>query len=398
METTPSPGERSPIPEVEGLVIACDGSFGPVLMLSGNVQPKENGTPIYPHWKEVLRPGPLRDANGREWSITPQDIDDAVSDANRALLKGWRPPIQDRHYGPTKCYGRVTAARKNERGAMEWKHEFKGKEEADEALSLSTSLMVKPMLVPKFRDANGEYFKWFPLHSASVFNPQDKYLADYKPALAASGQQVNAVLLSPAQEDIHMDITPLRTALGDKATGKPDADVLALAATEYVAVSQKLSDQAEANGVLLTKLNNAEQALALSDEIGEEMDPRFLAIAAKGADADIRCARAENKINAKQAEWLASRVKSAPALALSADASTPSTIDDFITFASLGSGLARQPITRTPPAGVVPVTPEHRPGNDPALALSGEEQETPEQLAAREARLREDWNLAPKKV
>lgn len=395
--------------------------------------PKRNGIPCHYFYKESLLPGEFDDSKGNHWKITPKDIDDAISDTNRALLLGWEPPIQDDHNTPKKSFGFITGVRKNDRGGMELLHQFMGDDEAKEALRRKTSVMLRP----EWTDTSTrQKYKWFCDHSAVCFRPQLKNLRDYVPALAASsGEPINAVYLTLSNEsntgpqapnmkgDPDMDLStisaPFRLALGDSAKNKSDADVLALAAVSLTAqpklpdslsiseLRASLGDSAndatdaqipmlalaahyEGNQELAKKLNEAEserdtakqQVLALSADDEEAMTPQVLALSQMAYEGRIDKAELERQagkpgLNAEQAAWLRKAIKESGALMLSADPTTNVTeVDRMIAFAKLGhtSIDPNNPLRRGTPVKPMP-TPPGTP-----LALEGKDDSPPAKM------------------
>lgn len=388
MEITPTDAANPPASTAQiGLLLSFESDFAPTLTLGSNLPKTRNGFDCHYRDKESLKPAKLTDAKGNQWNLTPTVMDEIIHDINRALSLGHEPPIQDDHYKPTKNFGWIKGVKKNSHGGIDLLHQFLGEKARDEALTRKTSIM----LMPNFTDEKGNKYKWFLDHQASVLRPQFRDLEDFKqPALAASnGQPVEAVSLTLAeaealpQEDI-MDLSQLRASLGDKAKDQPDDQLLALAAKELtdsrtaLALSaQSLKDQTEANSVLVGELNAAEaardNALALAaPEANDPPNPQVLALSGKLSEMSISLALKENKINDKQAESLRSRIKTTPALALSADETSGTTpIDDLIAFAALGADdpKAIKPIVRGTPAKPLalgaepeagPMTPERK--------------------------------------
>lgn len=327
------------IEPIVGLILSSDEDFESALTLGTDLPKTRNGFKCIYYTKEMLKPDAFTDAKGKLWEITPKDVDDALADFNRALKLGHEPAIQDRHSKDPdrKGYGWVVGAKKNARGGLEWMHQFLGDESASDALKRKSSIM----LIPNYTDEKGNFYKWWPDHSAMVLNPRLRDLEDFKPALAASdGQAVNAVYLTLADGDTPMDLTVLRAALGDTAKDQPDEKVLALCAEELTTTRVKLKDQTEANGVVVTELKKVERArddaLALAAD-PEPISPQLLALSRKSAATDIALALANGKIGAKQAEWLSARAAKDSALILSDDAEGKTKIDEMIEFAALGA-------------------------------------------------------------
>lgn len=332
-----------------GLILKIDygSEFVPTLTLGQTAPKDDGGNRFYDYWKEVLKPGKLHDSKGRDWDIKPNDIDEAVTDGERALSLGFEPLIQDDHFKPTTSYGTIKGFRKNSNGALEWLHRFSKRDgrSAEENRDKALAKKISPMLIPDFTDARDRKFKWWPEHSASIFRPQQKDLQDFTPALAASdGQAVNAVYLTLADGEIPMlDLKPLRDILGEKAKDQPDDKVLALSTELFIENRTKLTDQIDANKLLVVELKKAEgerdtaKALALSAAEDEPTDPKLIAMGAKVASRDVALALSGGQITKKQSEYLLEQLKTKPALSLSADENTASPIEDLLAFAKLGA-------------------------------------------------------------
>ena len=240
-----------------------------------------------------------------------------------------------------KNFGYVKGIRKNTNGRIELLHQFVGDEEFNDAMNNKTSVL----LLRGKKDENGNQYRWWLDHNTCIPNPQDRTLGDYtdfQPALAASdGQAVNAVYLTLADGDIPMDLTPLRTALGEAAKDQPDEKILALSADEIVKIkklSTDLTDAKDANKLLVEKLTAADQKiLSLSDEEIEEPAPQLLAMGRKMASQAIELSLKTGRLTKKQADFLRTKAQSSPALCLSDDVDKPSQIDDLIAFAMLGA-------------------------------------------------------------
>ena len=407
---TPATANGSPAP-IPGLLMD-GGEYMPALTLGGALPKERNGMPLFHYHKESLKPGTFTDARGKAWTVTPDDIDSALADAQRALAMGHEPTIQDDHFKPQRSFGFVTGARKNARGGLDLLHSFMGERNRDDALTRKTSIC----LLPNYTDARGNKFKWFPDHSAVVFRPQLKDLKDYEPALAASGEQVEAVHLSLAdvndptgaqpQEQTAMTIAQLRAALGKRAEGKPDDQIETLALS---AIGEALSPppspldvsefralypdatkgKADAEVVALAageirQLHVAlaaaegdrDQAMALSgDPAAEPPTRRELAMAAQMTESEIVAAEARNLITPAQATHLRGLANADASLALSEDVGKPSRIGEMIAFAAMSAG---SPIPRDPIKRGVPVKPlaALNPSADPegdALALAADQ-------------------------
>ncbi len=380
-----------------GLVLDADGGFEEALVLGSDLPKEKGGIPVFHYWKETLTPGTFNaktpDGTEKKWTITPKDIDDAIADANLALSLGWEPPIKDAHYNATKSLGSVVGYRKNDRGGMEWLHQFLGEQNRIDGLAKKTSLMLLPDAEPQGGGLTGKKFKWFPDHSASVFRSQLKHLRDFQSALAASGQPVDAVYLSLAdadpQGDIMPDLSKFRAALA-LADSTPDEQVLATALAELATNRKKiadaeasvhtaelaLSDQEQANAVLIGQLDEA-KALTLSDEDGPSIikDPTLLAMAKKNVTQAIALGLRDNQIDQSQAEWLSKAAAEAPALMLAADDDGFNQVEHYINFAAMRKDRRGERIASMPPitrGKGQPVTKMPTPPATP-LALAGED-------------------------
>ncbi len=181
---------------ITGLLLDAGGEFSPAAPPGGRPPARRNGLPVFPFWKEVMRPGPVRDARGKEWVWTAADTDAAVADGNRSLALGHEPVVQNDHRNPTESYGFIGGYRRNARGGLDWLHLLLGERARDAVLTRKTSVC----LLPDYTDPHRNRYRWFPDHSAAVFRPQHKYLGDFQDALAASGERVMAMTLSAADD------------------------------------------------------------------------------------------------------------------------------------------------------------------------------------------------------
>lgn len=393
-----SPAPTAPLQAPErlvGLLLACGAEYELAMSFEQGWPKTRNTKPCSYYWKEALRPGKFQDSKGNKWEFKSTDIDAIVEDINRAMkLAGHEPSLDERH--PTtdnpnrgRNFGWIRGAQKNSLGRLELLHQFVGKEEENEALNKKTSVL----LLKNRTDQLGNPYRWWLEQNAVLSNPQLRDLdSEFKPALAASnGQPVDAVALSLAESDptspqgVTMDLSTLRTALGQAAKDQSDDQVIALALSAVTALAEtrtKLrttlgpaaegkpdtdllalcADQVEANGALARELTAAEQqlaeaksALALSaeqqTEPDKQPDPQVMALSAKLADKDVELAETRKQITPKQAIYLRDRIKSGSALVLSADVSGKTPIDDMIAFAALAEGH----IPPNKPTGSVPV-------------------------------------------
>jgi hypothetical protein len=413
METQEKPAEMpaasdAPTP-IDGLILE-GGEFGDAMAFSSvKMPPKRNGLPCHYLYKESIVPGTFKDANGKEWTITTNDVADMKSDLDRAMLLGHEPTIQDSHRNPTKSFGFIKGSRINERGGLELLHQFMGDAERDEALRRKTSIM----LLPKYEDARGNKFNWYTDHSAIVFRPQLTNLKDYQP-LAASGQPVNASYLTLSTGETSMDITSIRQALGTAAADKSDTEVLALAAASISAQPKlpaelsisalrtslgenakdatdaqiptlALSAYAEANDFLLTRVKEIEterdqakqQVLALeanTETEPAEIDPRLAAMLADnvGTARELALSAGITPAQMKLFDDILNGSDGKPsALALSAGAqsSHPIAFQVYKALQLMGDGLIKH---QNGTVRGVPAKPGVRPEGD-ALALAGKD-------------------------
>ena len=339
-------GASAPVTEhLTGLMLEMPGKFHSAMAMDAATV----GASAYDYWKEMLPVGTLHDIKGREWDIKPGDVDDAISCGTKAMSLGHEPLIQDDHFKPTTSYGVIKGYRKNERGGLEWLHHFTARDgrTAEENRDKALAKKVSVMLIPNYTDTNGRKFKWWPEHSASIFRPQVPYLADFQPALAASGQPIDAVQLTLAASGDHPegktmpDFTPLKGVLGAEAVkDKTDDQILALAAETLTTTKQALADQTEASGILAAQASAAEKArdealtlAAAQPKDDDETDPKVLALSAQleAVRVELTAANLEKEMAAKNfpapvVEFVQKFIKDQPSLALSADGSTDSSI------------------------------------------------------------------------
>ena len=400
-ETAAADPADEPAEHLRGVYISLASDFSEALTMGQGLPKTRNGKPCKYFWKEALRGGSFVDSRGNPWEFKPSDIDDIVHEHKRAMkLASHEPGLDERH--PTKenpsrgkNYGWVVDARKNAKGRLELLHQFVGDAETSEALNKKSSIL----LVPGKKDHLGNSYKWWIEQNAIVSNAQLRDLdPEFKPALAASGELIDAAYLSLSEEtpsagttpekvESTMGMTSLRAALGEKAKDKPDAEVLALSASEYTAaqirltqLEKSLADQAEANSVLAGELAVAEQtrdrALSLStvtDELIDESNPQILALSGRLMETTIANALLTEDINPDQAAWLKTACKESRELMLSADPVNGFTeVDRLIGFAKLGKApkgaiTPNKPINRGTPVKAIPAPPTT------ALSLAGAE-------------------------
>jgi hypothetical protein len=247
-----------------GLILSgLEASFS--LAEANGLPAQRDGVQCHYYWKEMLRPG-LRftDKNGRVQEITPRRIKALADNYSRAAAHGFEACLPVGSHNPEKSPNAGWLKRVEVRpdGSLWGLHQFLGSEDAVKQIVASNKSSIST--IDDYEDEHNNIYPELIVHNAILPHPRISGLQGFQPALAASRGQAIAwtelSLAAPTQE-IHMDLSMLRTKLGAAAT-VPDEQIPALAAQRITVLEAEAAKVGTLTGEK-TELSNKVSSLNL---------------------------------------------------------------------------------------------------------------------------------------